>query len=125
MAILIHLSTDLMMSSTVKISAARHNIEYMSIPSIQKLAALEVAENVLAIFVDLQTPGIDIDHLKSHFATQSNDSPPVWLYVQHVNEELLAAAKSIAIATVMTRGQFNRDVDRLIQGLATRKHDNQ
>jgi DNA-binding NtrC family response regulator len=113
----LHIAADLMMSSTVKIAAQKFGLQYSSITNPQMLAAKLAGETVCALLIDLQTPGLDLSEISQHMASIAAPRPGVWMYAQHVNEAALDQAKSLNLGVVMTRGQFNRDVEKIIQNL--------
>ncbi len=109
-----HIASDLMMSSTVKVAATRNNLEYRAIPNLAKLSNESVPADVIAIMVDLQAPGLNFDSLKSLLDSTDPAEVIVCLYAQHVEEEMLAQGHSIGRGELMTRGQFNRDVEKIL-----------
>ncbi|MEQ1906086.1 MAG: hypothetical protein ABL888_18010 [Pirellulaceae bacterium] len=108
-----HIASDLMMSSTVKVAATRNNFEYRAIPNLTKLTEESVPADVIAIMVDLQAPGLNFESLKS-LLDSTDPSVVVCLYAQHVEEEMLARGHSLGRGQLMTRGQFNRDVEKVL-----------
>ncbi|MEZ6095118.1 MAG: hypothetical protein R3C03_12960 [Pirellulaceae bacterium] len=119
MNILFHVSSDLMMASTVRIAAQQANLQYVNVPKFPGLdERIASCTDHWALAVDLQTPNIDLDALRDiverNLVADDGDRS-VWLYAQHVNEELLARARLIPGCSVMTRGQFYRQIAGLLQ----------
>lgn len=114
-----HIASDLMMVSNVKTAAQQQQLEYVAIPSLQRLPSATLPVNVAVVLVDLQLPGLDFDRLKTVLGSAAGDSPPlVCLYAQHVDETALARGAELGIGHVMTRGQVHRDIQRLFGSLA-------
>ena len=71
---------------------------------------------VIGVFVDLQTPGLNIEELGA--ALERLHVPKTVAFAQHVEVDLLANANVASIDAVLTRGQFSRDLPSLVAGLA-------
>ncbi len=67
------------------------------------------------LLIDLQMPGLDIDSLGSEIKELSDSVSPLTVaYAQHVQVDLLARARSAGFDQVITRGQFNNQIGRII-----------
>lgn len=109
-----HLNNDLMLSSSVRGAAAQAGATVQFSRSLDELAAALQAGQLTKVLVDLQTPGLDLDRLQELVSQPAG--PPVVMYAQHVNEDLLEFAAALPGVSVMTRGQFSRSVPQLVSG---------
>lgn len=67
------------------------------------------------LLIDLQTPNLDIDLLGQEIKDMSDSLTPLTVaYAQHVQVELLEKAKSAGFDQVLTRGQMNSQIGRII-----------
>jgi CheY-like chemotaxis protein len=66
------------------------------------------------VLVDLTTPGLDVRELIAKL--RAGERPPsVVAYAPHVHEQTLAAAAEAGCDLVLTRGQFNGQIDGLLE----------
>jgi DNA-binding response OmpR family regulator len=107
-----HLNNDLMLSSAVRAAATQSGVSLQFSRSLEELATALQTGRLTKVLVDLQTPGLDLTRLQE-LVTQPG-LPPVVMYAQHVNEDLLDFANSLSGVSVMTRGQFSRSVTQLV-----------
>ncbi len=100
----IHLTSDLMLSSRVGQVCRRHGLSYQVVRDLESVSLLSNEATILII--DLQSPGWRAD---AYSSAQSNwkPTPHIMAYAQHVEKSLLAEAESLGIPTVLTRGQFD------------------
>ena len=110
---ILHVTNDLMMSSTARSHAQSQGVEIVFANSMK--AAIEHLEagTCTLCLADLQMKGIQMEELAAA-ATQQETGTVV--YVQHVQVELLEQAKQISFGAVMTRGQFNKSLGQIISG---------
>lgn len=109
-----HLNNDLMLSSSVRAAGTQSGILIQFSRSLDDLEAALQGGQLTKVLVDLQTPGLDLPRLNTIVSQPGR--PPVVMYAQHVNEDLLDFAKSLPGVSVMTRGQFSRSVPQLVSG---------
>jgi len=109
-----HLNNDLMLSSSTRAAAAQSGTPIQFSRSLDELATAIQAGQLTKVLVDLQTPGLDLTRLQQLVAQPG--LPPVVMYAQHVNEDLLNFASALPGVSVMTRGQFSRSVPQLVSG---------
>lgn len=109
-----HLNNDLMLSSSVRAAAAQAGMPIQFSRSLDELAVALQSGELQKVLIDLQTPGLDLKRLQELASQPAN--PPLVMYAQHVNEELLQFAASLPGVSVMTRGQFARSVPQLVGG---------
>lgn len=108
---ILHITDDLMMSSTARSYAKNNDVSIKFANSFPH--ALTELENgdYDTCFADLQATGMDVNQLAA--AVKSKQVKTI-AYVQHVSVEMLAMAKELDFAQVMTRGQFHKSVGELI-----------
>lgn len=137
---IVHLTADLMLASTVREAAqtaGRPAILIRSLPELSQQLAKGSLSNLnpplagsihggsqtfaqpaasfpaLLVCVDLQTAGLDLSELGQIAASQKNVR--FVLYAQHVQDERIEEARQkVPGADVISRGQFFRNVARLI-----------
>ena len=108
---ILHVTNDLMMSSTARSHAKSQQAEIVFANSMK--AALEHLKSGSCglCLADLQMQGIQMEELAAVATEQKIETI---VYVQHVMVELLQQAKEIGFGTVMTRGQFNKSLGQII-----------
>jgi hypothetical protein len=111
---ILHLNNDLLLSSAVRAAANQAGTQVQFSRNLDDLATALQAGGLDKVLIDLQTPGLDLQRLQSLVSQPA--LPPVVMYAQHVNEELLSFAANLPGVSVMTRGQFSRSVSKLIGG---------
>lgn len=108
------LTQDLMMTSSVSAVARRCGHEFKSATNVERVLRL-VAENpVSTLFVDLQLNGLDLSGLMAGLEAGNLKCPRIVAYAQHVNVDLLANARKSGIEHVLTRGQVHGGLEALI-----------
>ena len=107
-----HLNNDLMLSSSVRAAAAQAGTSVQFGRNLDELATAFQSGQLKKVLIDLQTPGLDLTRLREMISQPG--LPPVVMYAQHVNEDLLDFASSLLGVSVMTRGQFSRSVPQLV-----------
>lgn len=108
---ILHVTNDLMMSSTARSHATSQGVEIVFANSMK--AAIEQLQtgSYSLCLADLQMQGIQMEELAAAATEQKIETI---VYVQHVMVELLQQAKEIGFGTVMTRGQFNKSLGQII-----------
>lgn len=104
------------MQSSASSAARASATKLRGCTSVAKLVERLGEESVAAIFVDLQTPGLNLDELAE--ALDFEHAPKTVAFAQHVEEQLLSEADIPCIDKVLTRGQFSRELPNLITSVA-------
>ena len=111
---------DLMFSSQVDAAARRLQIELRVVPSAAGLATtLGEADDVALVLVDLSLPAIDPADLVAQIRAAAPEAAVV-AYAPHVHENKLAAARQADCDEVLSRGQFNSQIDRILRRYAVK-----
>ena len=109
------LTKDLMMSSNASSHARQSDVKLSMTASIKSAIETIQESKPHLLIVDLQTPGLDVELLGEEIKGLADAVCPLTIaYAQHVNVELLEQAKSAGFDQVLTRGQFNAQVGRII-----------
>jgi hypothetical protein len=115
---IILLSKDLMMSSTISAAARASEKVFKVVQTVEsaktKIDADDVGVELL--LVDLQTAGIDFEQLQSIAAIDVADRPRLIGYAQHVNIDLINQGREVGLDQVLTRGQLHGNVDGVLNG---------
>jgi CheY-like chemotaxis protein len=110
-----YLTADLFFSSRVAGAAQRVGTELKVVGTLSAL--LEAAEKggeCSLVVIDLTLPAIDVSHAVSAIK-QRCPSTRIVAYGPHVQEARLAAATEAGCDEVLTRGQFDREMERVLQ----------
>lgn len=109
--VILHITNDLMMSSTARSHANSHGVSIKFASSFSQ-AIQELSENTFELcLADLQAGGMDMDQLAEKVAEVG---VPTVVYAQHVNVDIIEKAKGLGFSEVMTRGQFNKNLGSVI-----------
>ena len=109
------LTQDLMMSSSVGAVAKAHSLTAKSVSSINKAINLLNEQRASLLLIDLQMPGLDLAELTAEIAKLPDETRPTSIaYAQHVNVELLEQGQQAGFDMVVTRGQLNRELGDLL-----------
>lgn len=112
------LSTDLMLASAAQGIADRHGAELTSVSSVaEATAACEAAGEALAVF-DLRTPGLNVAEAAAAVRERSGERAFIVACAPHVHTQSLAAAAEAGCDAVITRGEFERRIEALVDQLA-------
>jgi hypothetical protein len=107
----VHLASDLLLTSRVAQVCRQRQVPYRVVGSLQQLTPSR--EPLGTLLIDLQAPGWNADAYRQ--ATQQSPlATRVIAYAQHVETDLLAAAADLGFETVMTRGQFDARFPQLL-----------
>lgn len=111
---ILHITNDLMMSSTARSHAKTHGVEIKFASSfVQAIKELSESRYELCL-ADLQAGGMDMVALAEKV---SEVDVRTIVYVQHVNVDVLEQAKALPFTEVMTRGQFNKSLGQIVLGV--------
>lgn len=107
------LTGDLVFASKVQAAAGRTG---KRLEVVMSAAALldRMHEGVRLALIDLAAPGLDIRDLVPKLRGLEHP-PAVVAYAPHVHEQRLAAAAEAGCDMVLTRGQFNAQIDDLLK----------
>ena len=112
---ILFLTKDLMMSSHANAHAREHNVSLKTSDSTQNALEIIRENRPHLLLVDLQMPGLDIEMLGNEIRELADSVTPLTVaYAQHVNVELLEQARMAGFDQVLTRGQLNSEISRII-----------
>lgn len=115
---ILHLTQDLMMSSTASALARSSDRTYKMVASTERLAAIADENGPALVLVDLQTPGLQLSELDRWISERLEPTGSTAIaYAQHVAVDELRQASECGFTKVLTRGQLNRQLAELIQTL--------
>ena len=111
------LTQDLMMSSSVSTVARAKSLEFRSATSTERVLKLAQENSISTLLVDLQHPNLDLANFLSALnANSAKTIPKLIAYAQHVHVDLLSAARKAGIEEVYTRGQVHGSLESLLAG---------
>jgi len=112
---LVLLSRDLMLISRVDGVANQkgYAITHTADPE-SAIAAVEGNDGLL-LFVDLQLPGLDVLSFVNQVRETSGSEVRIVACGPHVHEHRLAAARQAGCDLVVTRGQFDREANKILE----------
>ncbi len=109
---IIHLTSGLMATSALAATARNIGVDVNLAMNDRKLMKLLATEPVKLVIVDLQTKGLNVAELVSQVREVSDVR--MIAYAQHVYEDLILEAQQLDFETVMTRGQFTRELANIL-----------
>ena len=107
-------ATDLLIQSRVAAAAMRGGIAPPTICNGQAAASVNAADYGLVI-LDLSTSGLDVAQIVPALREQLPASSPIIAFAPHVHTAKLAAAREAGCDQVLSRGQFDREVEAVIE----------
>ncbi len=111
-------SSDLMMAATARSFAQQNSVPLQQTNSLEQALEIISEHRPQLLMVDLQTPGLDIAELGRRVGELSDSVAPLTLaYAQHVNVDKLEAGKQAGFDQVLTRGQINSQMGKIIAGI--------
>ena len=112
---ILHLTQDLILQSPVAGGAAKLGLTAQSAASVD--AAVQMAQTgpIRLCLVDLDLPDLDLAALVKSLRDSGDPPPVVVAYGPHVHTAKLDAARQAGCDEVLTRGQFNKQVDGILQ----------
>ena len=113
-----YLTNDLLFSSRVMSLAHLAGVPLTVVGSRQALCQRVADSGSSAIFVDLEHPESQMDVLVQELSV-SAPRPKIVAYGPHVKESLLASAQAAGAESVLSRGQFDKQVGSILQTLAS------
>jgi DNA-binding response OmpR family regulator len=112
---IVFLTSDLMMSSSVSAHARENDIKLKTIDNANAMIKFVEENRPLLMLIDLQTPKLDVEEFGQQVRGLADSVCPITIaYAQHVNVDLLKTAKEAGFDQVMTRGQFNSGVAQIV-----------
>jgi len=107
------ISEDLMMSSTLSASVRANGGTFRYVGSVER-ANVKLEGNACELLVvDLQTKDLDWDSLQKLLETVPN----AIAFAQHVNVDLLKKGRQLPFKQVLTRGQIHAGAVQIIESL--------
>jgi len=111
-------SRDLMLCSRAEGAARKLGLTLVTAHDASKICTLcAEEEGPVVLLVDLRLPGLDVQQLVAAVRAGEGGSVPILACGPHVHEVRLAAAREAGCDLVVTRGQFDRDLESLLQPL--------
>lgn len=114
MAVL-YLTQDLMFLSRVAGTGSQLGLAVQGVSSADQLLSAAEDEAAELVIVDLSLPGLDVAAVVQSLRQLPCGGPPTVGYAPHVHVARLDAAREAGCTEVLTRGQFNKQVDKLLQ----------
>ncbi len=113
---ILFLTKDLMIQSAAAAAVSKQGTTLRSVASADALRSAITAGNAIGLFIDLQTPGIEVFELSE---LCDSTEPPIHAiaFAQHVKEDLLQSARNASFDAVLTRGQFTHQLPELVAKL--------
>ena len=112
MSVLLY-SSDLVFSSRVAGAGERLRVPVSSVSSIDAAVARIVGDKVALVILDLSASNLDPQEAVARLRDSSPDLAVV-AYAPHFHEDRLRAAADAGCNEVLTRGQFDRQMDELL-----------
>jgi DNA-binding NarL/FixJ family response regulator len=113
------ISTDLLVQSRIATAASRLGLAPPKAVGWQASAVLADDMDLAIVILDLSTPGLDVAQAVSAFRDHLPKPTPIIAFAPHVHTAKLAAARQAGCDQVLSRGQFEREIDSVLSGLAS------
>ena len=110
------LSQDLLLLSQVLQSAAALNAQVETVCSLTDLLTRCQEGEVAQIVLDLSTPQLAPAQVLRALGQLEQPIPRLIAFGPHVHTARLEAARAAGCDVVITRGQFHRDLQKILQG---------
>jgi DNA-binding response OmpR family regulator len=114
----LYFTSDLLFASRVTQAARRQGLEIEVLGSEQMLWAAAAADDVSLVILDLDRVGSDLQQ-RIAWLRQQSDGTAVVGYGPHVDAASLTAAQSAGCDLVLTRGQFDRQINQVLAQFLT------
>lgn len=108
------ISEDLMMSSTVSAAVRAEGGTFRFVKSVERAKVKLEGNECELLLVDLQAADLDWESLAELVASV----PRAVAYAQHVNVDILRRGRELAFESVLTRGQLHAGVAEVVVGPA-------
>ncbi len=118
---LVLLSGDLMLGACVEGAARKHGLSVVTVGNLETAITATADPECRILMIDLRLPNLQIVDLVTAVrqASDHSKSPSVSIIAcgPHVHEAKLAEARQAGCDAVVTRGQFDRDAQALLERL--------
>ena len=109
------LTSDLMMASTASSHGRQQRVAVAQATTVDKAFQIIEENRPHLLLVDLQTPKLALDQIAEKLGSLPDSVCPVSIgYAQHVEVELLESARASGFDQVLTRGQLNSQLPRIV-----------
>ena len=119
---IVFLTKDLMIQSNASATAKRLTVPMVAAGNIESAIKKISEHSAVGLLVDLQTPGLVTSELIAQLQ-QSDLEFKTFAFAQHVETELLDSANSGIFEAVLTRGQFNNRLPKIIEQLVVEHNE--
>lgn len=114
-AMIVILTGDLMMASTASSHGRQQRVAVAQTTTMEKAVQIIEENRPHVLLIDLQTPKLDIAAVGKKLGTLADAVCPLTIgYAQHVEVELLESARKAGFDQVLTRGQLNSQIGRIV-----------
>jgi CheY-like chemotaxis protein len=107
------LSSDLVFSSRLAGAGVRLGVSVSAVSSIDAAVARVHGDSVSLVILDLSAPNVDPQTAVARLR-ESRSNLPIVAYAPHVHEDRLRAAADAGCNGVLTRGQFDHQMEELL-----------
>jgi DNA-binding NarL/FixJ family response regulator len=109
------ISTDLMIQSRVAAAATQQGLAPPKIGGSVAAAPLDAPADCGIVILDLSTSGLDVAAAVRSLRDRLPQSTSIVAFAPHVHTAKLAAAHDAGCDQVLSRGQFDREIDAVIE----------
>ena len=109
------LSRDLMIVSRVSGAVDKQGLSFVAVGNAGDAIEACSTESTVLLIVDLQMVNADLSSLVSEVRQLRKTPPSIIAFGSHVHEARLNAARDVDCDLVLSRGQFDRDLDHLLE----------
>ena len=114
---IVFITSDLMMASNANAHAQQQGVKISQVSTAERGLEMVQEHRPQLLLVDLQCPGLEIIALGTSLGSLADSIAPLTIgFAQHVETEKLQAARDAGFDQVLTRGQMNSQVGRIIAG---------
>jgi len=114
----IFLSTDLIFSSRVAGAARNAQVDLTSASSVEAAVARLTIEPASLVILDLTLSKLNVADAVSRLKQTSNEQAVLIAYAPHVHADVLKSAKEAGCDQVLTRGQFDQQIESILRTFA-------
>jgi hypothetical protein len=114
----VFLSRDLVFVSRARGAADRFGLELEVVAEADDAMSSCRSEGVGLLIVDLACVGDAVEQLLPRLAALCVSPRRVVCYAAHVREDLLASARRAGCREILTRGQFDRQMETILEAAA-------
>jgi len=117
---ILYITADLMFSSRV-VGAAKTCAVELVVTSPQDAIEKAASTKARQVILDLGTPNLDVEAIVPKLRASTSEPITIIAYGPHVQEAKLIKAQSAGCDQVLTRGQFNSQIDELLRKFSAEK----